>query len=214
MPRFERVDLQGGAVANALALPSLGTSGVLFSEPLLDRLEPDETVAICAHELAHLEYSQFFASPAVQVVDLCLIAFGTAVMPLAYLAGLSSYLFPMLLWSLTLLGASLWRARDRQRNETASDLRAVELGGDAEALVRGLTRLYTMARVPRRLDAQHEQRATHPSLARRIRDIRAAAGTTSASLAASASFTGTEYRPSRSKPTGSSGAKGKRPFTA
>ena len=100
----------------------------------------------------------------------------------------------MLLWELTLLGAMVWRARDRQRNETASDVRAVELCGDAEALVRGLTRLYTMARVPRRLDAQYEQRATHPSLARRIRDIRAAAGATSASLGASASFTGTDGR--------------------
>lgn len=194
MPRFERVGLQGGAVANAIALPSLRTSSVLFTETLLDRLEPDETVAICAHELAHLEHFNPPFLRRIRVVDLLLITSGAAVAPLARLAGLSSYLLPLLLWVFALVAAMVWRARDRQRNETASDLRAVALCGDSEALVRGLARLYTMARVPRRLDAQYEQRATHPSLARRIRDIRAAAGTTSASLGAAASFTGTDGR--------------------
>jgi peptidase M48-like protein/PD-(D/E)XK nuclease superfamily protein len=56
MPRFERVDLNGGFLANAIALPSIRRSSVIFTETLLDRLEADETVAVCAHELAHLEH--------------------------------------------------------------------------------------------------------------------------------------------------------------
>src|SRR5204863_3910193 len=56
VPHFEFVDLKGGAVANAVALPSLNRSAVVFTGPLLQRLDPDETDAICAHELAHLEY--------------------------------------------------------------------------------------------------------------------------------------------------------------
>src|SRR6185312_13820922 len=40
----------------------------------------------------------------------------------------------------------------------------------------------SFARVPRRFDAQRERNATHPSLARRIRDIRGAAGQTPAAL--------------------------------
>src|SRR5262249_46207009 len=74
--------------------------------------------------------------------------------------------------------ALAWMARDRQQNETASDLRAVELSGNAEALVRALTKVYTFSRVPRRVDAEMERMASHPSLARRIRAIRAAAGVT------------------------------------
>ena len=49
-----------------------------------------------------------------------------------------------------LLAALVWRARNRQRNETASDRRAVELTGDGEALVRALAKLYLFARIPRR----------------------------------------------------------------
>lgn len=194
MPRFERVDLHGGAVANALAVPSLRRSSVVFTGTLLDRLEPDETVAICAHELAHLEHFNPRLLRRLKLVSLLLIASGAAVAPLTRLAGLSSSLLPLFFWVIGLVIVMAWRARDRQRNETASDLRAVALCGDSEALIRALTRLHTMARVPRRFDAMHEQRATHPSLARRIRDIRAAAGTTGATLETTASFRGTDGR--------------------
>jgi Zn-dependent protease with chaperone function len=56
MPRFEQASLGGGAIANAIALPSLGRSSVLFTDTLLSRLDDDEIVAICGHELAHLEH--------------------------------------------------------------------------------------------------------------------------------------------------------------
>jgi Zn-dependent protease with chaperone function len=192
MPRFERVDLQGGAIANAIALPSLGGSSVIFTDTLLARLPTDETVAICAHELAHHEHFTPAYLKRMRVVDLLLIASAAAVMPVSSWLGGSSSLFPLLLWALALLASMVWRVRDRQRHETDSDLRAVALCGNAEALVSGLTRLYTMARVPRRLESTYEQHATHPSLARRIRDIRSAAGTAAATLDAPANFTATD----------------------
>jgi Zn-dependent protease with chaperone function len=180
-PRFDRVALHGGVIANALALPSLRRSGVLFTETLLDRLPSEETVAICAHEIAHLEHFDPQLRR-IDIVNLLLIASGAAVTPLARLAGLSSNLGPLMLWFVAVFAMLAWRARHQQRNETASDLRAVDLCRNAEALVSGLTRIYTMGRIPRRLDSVYEQRATHPSLARRIRDIRAAAGTSAISL--------------------------------
>lgn len=180
-PRFDRVALHGGVIANALALPSLRRSGVLFTDTLLDRLPPDEIVAICAHELAHLEHFDPQLRR-INIVNLLLIASGAAVTPLARLAGLSSNLGLLMPWFVAVFAMLAWRARHQQRNETASDLRAVELCGNADALVSGLTRIYTMGRIPRRLDSVYEQRATHPSLARRIRDIRAAAGTSAISL--------------------------------
>jgi Zn-dependent protease with chaperone function len=192
MPRFERVDLHGGAIANALALPSLRSSAVVFTETLLDRLQPDETVAICAHELAHLEHFNPQRLQQINRVNLLLIGCGAALVPLARLAGAPSAIVPQVLWLIAVVASMAWRVRDRQRHETESDVRAVALCGNAEALISGLTCLYSMGRMPRRLDAVTEQRATHPSLARRIRDIRAAAGTIAARLDAPASFTGAD----------------------
>lgn len=194
MPRFEYVPLHGGVIANALALPSVRQSSVLFSETQLERLEPDETVAICAHELAHLEHFDQAFLRRLNIENIALIVSGVLVGPVGRLVGLNSFLLPQGVWLLALLGVLVRRARDRQRNETASDLRAIQLCGDAEALVRGLTRLYTMARHPRRFDQQHERQATHPSLARRIRDIRAAAGLAAASLGDAATFAAADGR--------------------
>ena len=52
----------------------------------------------------------------------------------------------------------------------------MELTGDPEALVSGLTKLYAAARLPRRIATPQDRAASHPSLSRRIRDIRRAAG--------------------------------------
>ena len=194
VPRFEVVPLKGGVIANALALPSLRRSSVLFSETLLERLDPDEVVGICAHELAHLEHFNHAFLRRINRENILLILLAAFAAPVAKLLGLTFFLLPELLWLMAVAAVIVRRAKNRQRNETASDLRAIQLCGDPEALVRGLTRLYTMARVPRRVDQQNEQHATHPSLARRIRDIRAAAGLAAGSLGAAATFASTDGR--------------------
>ena len=84
-----------------------------------------------------------------------------------------------------MLIALLILVHDRQKHETASDLRAVALTGNPEALVRALVKLHAIARVPRRWDADLERHMSHPSLKKRIQDIRAAAGTAPAALGAS-----------------------------
>ena len=42
MPHFEQVTLGGGAIANAIALPSVARSAVLFTDTLLSRLDENE----------------------------------------------------------------------------------------------------------------------------------------------------------------------------
>jgi Zn-dependent protease with chaperone function len=185
-PRFERVDMRGGVLANAVALPSLRQSAVVFSDTLLSRLDVDEIVAIGAHELAHLEHynpSRLRRRALVSYAFIAAVAL-TPVFALVVPAEVGlKYAWPGLL-----LVALVARARNRQQNETTSDLRAVALTGDPEALVRGLTKLHAIARMPRRWDAQFERHATHPSLARRIKAIREAAGRAPATLAEAATF--------------------------
>ncbi|HVD94027.1 MAG TPA: M48 family metallopeptidase [Vicinamibacterales bacterium] len=182
MPRFEYVPIGGGVLANAFALPSPRRSSVLFTETLLSRLTPDETVAICAHELAHLEYYDGARVRRLRTVNYFLAIGAGAATPIAHVLTGTTTLAAPLIWLGVLLATLLVRARHRQQNETASDLRAVELTGDGEALARALTTLHVVARVPRRWDQERERKSTHPSLARRIRDIRAAAGVATATL--------------------------------
>ena len=184
-PRFEYVDLRGGAVANAVAVPSLAGSAVVFTAPLLARLQTDEIVAICAHELAHLEYYDRRRLRQIAAAETALIAAGVA---LALIVPDGIPAPDGLLWGAAMLGVLVWRARDRQRNETICDRRAVELTGAPDALARGLAKVYAFARLPRRFDAAYEQRATHPSLARRIRDIQSVSGAPAATLTAPETF--------------------------
>ena len=172
---FEQIRIPGGVVANAVALPSLRGSSVVFTDTLLQRLTADEVEAICAHELAHLEY---FDTPRLRrqrLVTTVLILGCAATAPLARLYGSGLLLGSLLpyVWIAAVIVALALRGRTRQANETASDLRAVSLTGNPEALVSALTRLHAIARVPRRWDAELERRSTHPSLARRIQAIRA-----------------------------------------
>jgi Zn-dependent protease with chaperone function len=185
---FEYVNMNGGALANALALPSLRRSTVLFTSTLLERLDADEITAICAHEIAHLEYYSPDRMRRYRWVDFGLIGLSLIAAPISRVAFPSEAAFAWLLVPLVILFALVVRARDRQRNETASDVRAIALCGDADALARALTKLYQFARVPRRFDAYRERTATHPSLARRIRDIRAAAGLQPAAVSSSSAF--------------------------
>jgi Zn-dependent protease with chaperone function len=190
-PHFERVALHGGSLANAVAVASVRRPAVLLTDPLLERLEPDETVAICAHELAHLEHFNRASLRRINAVNYLLIVLGTII---AMTRPFDGFVAPSLLWAALLVIVLGLRARNRQRNETASDVRAVELAGDGEALVRALTKLYLFARLPRRMDPGVERRATHPSLARRIRDIRKAAGVSPVTLPAGSAFTSADGR--------------------
>lgn len=174
-PQFLRIDLRGGVVANAVALPSFDGNAVIFSETLLDRLTEDEIVAICGHELAHFEYYSPARLRRLNRLMVAIVALAAVGAPLTRLLDLDSTL-ALFVWLGTFSGWLVHRARDKQRQETVCDLRAVEITGNPDAFVSALTKLYVLARMPRRVATEQDRAASHPSLARRIKDIRRATG--------------------------------------
>lgn len=179
--RIAVADLRGGAIVNALAIPALGRPAVLFADTLLARLDEDEVVAIGAHELAHLEYYDARRLRHSTWTLLGLVAAAVAIAPIVRTSSLPAA-GAAAAWALTVLAFLVLRAQQRQKHETESDRRAVALTGNPDALISGLIKAYAFNRFPRRLDRAFEREATHPSLAKRLRDIRAAAAREAATL--------------------------------
>lgn len=171
-PTLWRAGCEGGRLANAFAMITLERRGVLFLDSLLELLPPDEITAILAHEVAHLE--QFHRR---RLLGMYLVT-ASLIVVLMIGSGVAALLVPGFeswAWIASVVGvfAAMWiRARRMHAHETAADVRAIELCGDAEALIRGLVHIYELNHIPRRWSAVAEERSTHPSLARRIRTIR------------------------------------------
>jgi Zn-dependent protease with chaperone function len=195
-PAYLRVDLHGGSVVNALALPSLRGNAVLFTDTLLARLDAGEIAAICAHELAHFEHFDAARLRRMRIATLTLIAGAALVAPVARLTDVAGAGLASVIWFATFATALAIRAKGKQRQETICDQRAVALVGDGELLVSALTKIYTLARMPRRLETRQEQASSHPSLSRRIRDIRKAAGTPPVPLTAPVTIPSSDGRSS------------------
>lgn len=166
----------GGKDVNAFALPSSHVpSTVVFTEPLLAGLTPAEIAAIYAHEVAHLEHHTPARLRRLQLIEDLAIVAGGLLLPA------SARFYPstsgmLALWPFLIAGAFMLRQMHNQKHETESDRRAVELCGDTEAVASALLKLAAMSQSTRRWDVDDEQLVSHPSYARRIRDIRRAGG--------------------------------------
>lgn len=180
-PGVFRFGVPGAYVMTALYISSAACPAITFGDTLLASLTDDEIVGVFAHEVAHHEQltparcrrSRWsFAVLCVLVAGLPPLLIGT--IPHAAIA--------VAWWmSLVILISTMRRNATRRVAETASDLRALALSGNVDALISGLTKLHDYSRVPRRWPHSLEQAATHPSLARRIQALREAAGRTPAS---------------------------------
>jgi Zn-dependent protease with chaperone function len=172
-PTIHRFGAAGGEVVNAVALCSMHARGVAMSDALLDRLDADEATAVFAHEIAHHEHHDTALLRARWRWTFALALLVATVPPLQLASG-SRYALAIdliVLFAILLL-YSRGQASHRA-HETDCDLRAVELTGDPDSVVRALTKIHVLSRVPRRFSQEFERAATHPSLARRIQAIRA-----------------------------------------
>ena len=162
----------GGRWANAVALPR--GPAVAFSRTLLAELSPDEIAGIFGHELAHLEHHDRRELRRASYVEWALIAGSLALAPFVRWTAIPwADTMAIAIWVMATFTIVNRSARHRRDHEAESDRRAVELTGDPEALVRALVALHRLGGMPRRVGAQEEEVASHPSLARRIQTIRA-----------------------------------------
>lgn len=165
---------------NAFAYPHPRQPRVLMSRTLLRHLDHDEAAAIFAHEVAHLEH--FVGKRArMSAWSMFLLVIIGAVMAAASINADPLYggAFAEVVWVVAILLGYSRRRRKHRVHESHSDVRAAELCGDPEALIRALTKLHALGRVPDRWD--REKSYSHPSLVQRIQAIREAAVTSNTS---------------------------------
>src|SRR5438094_4670777 len=169
-PGLFEMPVPGGRFVNAFAFPSTRVPGVVFTVPALELLSAREQAAVFAHEVGHLEHYTSGRCRLVSAVVYGLVATGTLGAAFA-LDWLPEWPF-MVFWSFGLIVGLAWKNSRQRAHETESDVRALALCEDAEALVSGLTKLTMAGRMPRRWSAELEHGSSHPSLARRLHAIR------------------------------------------
>jgi Zn-dependent protease with chaperone function len=183
-PTVHRYGAEGGQVINAAALCSLRTRAVAMSDALLAGLDEEESTAIFAHEIAHHEHFDTAVLRKRRRWAYGLALLMTFIPPLQLASGgrYAILIDTAFLAAILLLFAR--GQRGHREHETACDLRAVDLTGDADTVIRALTKIHALSRMPRRFTQEFERAATHPSLARRIQAIRAHATLEATPLAA------------------------------
>ena len=172
-PESYRFGAPGAYVMNAFAIPSRAHPAIALGDTLLATLTDDEIVAVFAHEVAHQEQFNSKRWRRLRWRGVLLIVL-IAVLPVLLVAELPAAAMALSWCMPVVILATLGRRAGRRQAETESDLRAIALGGTAQALIGALTKLHVYSRVPRRWPHAIERAATHPSLARRIQALQEA----------------------------------------
>lgn len=190
--RLDVVPMRGGSLANAVALPSTFVdSAVVVSETLVDRFDAQELRAVLAHELAHIEDFTPRVLRRLHLWTLALIVVAVTLGVLGRHLESRAATALLVMWPIVVTIMLVMMTQRRQQQETEADVRAVTLSGEAAALSRALVKLHAFNLIPRRWSTDVEQQASHPSLARRLQAIAAAAGTPSPTLDRATPFTAT-----------------------
>jgi hypothetical protein len=154
-------------------VPSLFGSAVFISETILETFDPQETAAIYAHEVAHIEYYSKKVRTLVSVLmSWILIALAIAFSRYLLSQADETAAVAMAAWYFIICVSIALKLARHKTHETESDRRAAELCGNPEALARALEKLHVLNLMPRRWEPGMERFASHPSLAHRLQDLR------------------------------------------
>jgi len=155
---------------NAFAAPF----GILyFTRPLLDELSEEETLAVVAHEIGHLK-TMARRTVSILIIYALMALTVWVFFPLGYaLFHRGEWVSLGVIVGFVMLLFIIFGVRSRSRvyEQKADDI-AAGLIDDPEVLVTALERIHELNMIPRRFDAQGTERASHPSLERRVAHLR------------------------------------------
>ncbi len=165
-------------LANAL-VTGLVKPKVFISDYYLENAEPNEIEAIIAHEVGHLKHKHLFKRLLYIVGGLCEVYLVGFLMEWyenytgkeinTYL-GLAIILVPFILY------ISLGLLRYYRKQEKKADEFALEIGIKPEVMITALLKLARLNHTATKLNKLDEGFQTHPSMARRIKEIEKISG--------------------------------------
>lgn len=173
VPEMRHFGPKGGFYFNAHALTSFYRPLVLLSDDLLATLGPGESRAIVANSVAHLEMATPRRRFGYELGFLLLVVVGLVATLAAAQASLGALTFVGWIWPMVLLLGRGWLATSSQRRQHRSDLRGVELSGDAQVWADAVNKVHAFNYLPRRWTGDDGE-LSHPSLANRLRVVQEA----------------------------------------
>ena len=155
---------------NAFAAPF---KALYFTKPLLEELDTDEILAISAHEIGHLLTIKR-RTIYVLLLYAGLVSFVWLLSPIVsvFISG-SIFLSAWIIFiGLIFFVFIIFFRRISQKFEVAADETSASLMNDPTHLITALEKVYELNMVPRRFDKRGSERESHPSLERRVAELK------------------------------------------
>jgi len=155
---------------NAFAAPG---KTIYVTRPVLGALSADELSAIAAHEIGHLVTMRQRTALMVTVLSAGVVGLWILIWRLtAILPDIGSFIIEIAVGLFVLFTAIFALRAVSRRYETRADATATELVGGPEAVISALEKLYALNMLPRRFDKKGSENASHPSLERRVAQLK------------------------------------------
>ncbi len=168
--RVSVMETSGYPFYNAFAAPG---KTIYVTRPLLSALNREELSAVAAHEIGHLVTMKQRTALMLTLMTAGVVALWFVISRLAWiLSDLSAFVVEIAAGVIFLAVAILLLAAVSRKYETRADATATELMGETEAVIGALEKIYALNMIPRRFDKKGSENASHPSLERRIAQLK------------------------------------------
>jgi Zn-dependent protease with chaperone function len=155
---------------NAFAAPG---KTIFITKPLVEAVSREETLAIAAHEIGHLVTMKARTFLILSLYTIFVLAVWLGVPRIGLiLSGAGAYLAPIIAFVVLVLVLLLSIQAASRRYETTADRISSELMGGPEQMIAALEKIYLLNMLPRRFDKKGSENASHPSLERRVAQLK------------------------------------------
>lgn len=146
---------------------------IYVTRPLLLALDEEELAAVAAHEIGHLATMKKRTLLILALLTACVVAVWFLVPRIpGILSDIGSFIVQIAAVLAILLVAIFSLGAVSRRFEDQADKTAAELMGETEKVISALEKIYTLNMIPRRFDKKGSENASHPSLERRVAQLK------------------------------------------